>query len=543
MTSRRLLPRLQLLEEIAPFVLNGQTIRDAPARAGRIYALSSGMMTPKTLSNIFARRVLEDPQHSIFFVGYADPASPAGILKAAKPGDLVQLDPDEPPQQLRCNIEQFQFSAHASRESIVDYVKKLAPKKIVLVHGDPPAVEWTAATARGGVAGVRSDCADAGVEMELMAVADATATNEVKDRFLEHQFAAQTQDRLLDWLAATQPDVVCLQETKCTDEQFPELALRAAGYHSAFHGQKSYNGVAILSKTEPRDVRASLVRRSGGSAGARHRGDDRRRARLSPSTRRTDRRSVRRPTITRLKWYARLRKCLERDEHGAQDLAVCGDFNVAPKDEDVYDPDLWRGAIMCSDGERAAFRAIVRCGFDRHAALASSRGRVFSAGGIIACSRFRRIADCASMRFSRANRSRSIARMPESIARCARERNRPITRRSGRSLSVVGETFNGHLRRGLRLQDRRFSSWTLNVGRWTLDVNDWRTASRVWPHPPPKPLMIFDGDCHFCRRWIERWREMTARRGRLRIRIRTAAERFPEIPRSEFREGGSIHRN
>ena len=145
-SSLRLLSRLQLMEETAPFVLNGQTIRDAPARAGRIYALSSGMMTPKTLSNIFARRVLEDPQHSIFFVGYADPTSPAGILKAAKQGDSVQLDEDEPSQQLRCSIENFQFSAHASRESIIDYVKKLAPEKIVLVHGDPPAVEWTRAT-------------------------------------------------------------------------------------------------------------------------------------------------------------------------------------------------------------------------------------------------------------------------------------------------------------------------------------------------------------------------------------------------------------
>ena len=66
------------------------------------------------------------------------------------------------------------------------------------------------------------------------------------------------QDRLLAWLAETGPDVVCLQETKCTDEQFPELALRAAGYHCAFHGQKSYNGVAILAKTAPLEVRASL---------------------------------------------------------------------------------------------------------------------------------------------------------------------------------------------------------------------------------------------------------------------------------------------
>src|SRR2546423_15028756 len=140
LTARRLLPRLQLLEEVAPFVLNGQTIHDSPARAGRIYALSSGMMIPKTLSNVFARRIIENPQHSIFFVGYADPESPAGILKAARPGDLISLDHDEAPHRLRCNIKDFQLSAHASRESIVRYVKQLAPKKILLVHGQQSAV-------------------------------------------------------------------------------------------------------------------------------------------------------------------------------------------------------------------------------------------------------------------------------------------------------------------------------------------------------------------------------------------------------------------
>jgi Cft2 family RNA processing exonuclease len=140
--ARRQWPRMQLMHDVAPFVLNGQTINDSPARAGRVYALSSGMMTPKTLSNIFARRVVEVPQHSILFVGYADPESPGGILRAAKMGDAVSLDPGEPSQTLRCHIEQFQFSAHASRESLIAYATKLAPKKILLVHGDPPAVEW-----------------------------------------------------------------------------------------------------------------------------------------------------------------------------------------------------------------------------------------------------------------------------------------------------------------------------------------------------------------------------------------------------------------
>ena len=81
-------------------------------------------------------------------------------------GDRVMLDPDEP-QELRCNIEQFQFSAHASRESIVTYVKKLAPKKIVLVHGDLPRGGMDRAQVAAALPGSRSDRADAGVEMEL----------------------------------------------------------------------------------------------------------------------------------------------------------------------------------------------------------------------------------------------------------------------------------------------------------------------------------------------------------------------------------------
>jgi Cft2 family RNA processing exonuclease len=100
------------------------------------------MMIPKTLSNVFARRLIENPQHSIFFVGYANPESPAGLLRDDGNDDEVALDPDKPAQPIRCNIEQFQFSAHATRETLVEYAKKLSPRKIVLVHGDPPAVAW-----------------------------------------------------------------------------------------------------------------------------------------------------------------------------------------------------------------------------------------------------------------------------------------------------------------------------------------------------------------------------------------------------------------
>ena len=145
--TARVVPRLELFPEVKPFVLNGKSIASAPARPGRIYALSSGMMTPKTLSNVFGRRLLENPLDAIFFVGYADPASPAGTLRAAAPGSLVSLDEEKPAQELRCEIGQFQFSSHAPRMALLAYIKKLAPKKVVLVHGDPPAVEWIRAAA------------------------------------------------------------------------------------------------------------------------------------------------------------------------------------------------------------------------------------------------------------------------------------------------------------------------------------------------------------------------------------------------------------
>jgi Cft2 family RNA processing exonuclease len=165
--TRRQWPRLQLMQDVAPFVLNGQTINDSPARAGRVYALSSGMMTPKTLSNIFARRLVGVPQHSILFVGYADPESPGGILRSAKTGVSVALDPNEPSQTLRCHVEQFQFSAHASRESLIAYATKLAPKKILLVHGAPPAVEWMRAQLSARLPSSDVIVPTPGVEFEL----------------------------------------------------------------------------------------------------------------------------------------------------------------------------------------------------------------------------------------------------------------------------------------------------------------------------------------------------------------------------------------
>ncbi len=167
------------------------------------------------------------------------------------------------------------------------------------------------------------------------------------------------QDRLFEWLENTKPDVVCLQETKCPDEQFPALSLQSAGYDSAYHGEKSYNGVAILSKTKLTDVRASLcdevvdpqARVISATAGS---------IRVY-SVYAPNGQAVGSPAFKyKLEWYSRLRDCLRKEKD--VDLVVCGDFNVAPEDIDIHDPQLWRGAIMCSDAERAAFQRLCEIG-------------------------------------------------------------------------------------------------------------------------------------------------------------------------------------
>ena len=166
-TTRRQMPRLKLMRDVAPYILNDETVRDTPVRGGRVYVLSSGMMIPKTLSNVFARRIIENPIHSIFFVGYANPESPAGLLRDAGIGGEVALDPNKPRQQIRCNIEQFQFSAHATRESLIHQAAKISPNKILLVHGDPPAVEWMRDTLSNKLPGSEIIVPTPGVEMEL----------------------------------------------------------------------------------------------------------------------------------------------------------------------------------------------------------------------------------------------------------------------------------------------------------------------------------------------------------------------------------------
>lgn len=141
--SRRQLPGFDFLTDMEIETGDRRSRGSIPFVSGCIYVLSSGMMTEKTASNTFARLgVLEHKRHGLFFVGFTDPESPGGRIRAAQPGDAVMLDPAYPAVPLRCETRGFDFSGHATREAIADYVCKLRPRKALLVHGDVPATEW-----------------------------------------------------------------------------------------------------------------------------------------------------------------------------------------------------------------------------------------------------------------------------------------------------------------------------------------------------------------------------------------------------------------
>ena len=169
-------------------------------------------------------------------------------------------------------------------------------------------------------------------------------------------------ERLLRWLEEDAPDVVGLQETKATEDQFPLLEIQSVGYKVEVVGQKSYNGVAVLSKGENTNV----VRRLPGD-------DSDQEARfLSVETSELrfitvyvpNGKEVGSPSYEmKLKWLARLLDHLKQDLDPGKPTVLCGDFNIAPHDSDVYDPSAWEGKNLCSIPERECFRQILDWGF------------------------------------------------------------------------------------------------------------------------------------------------------------------------------------
>jgi Cft2 family RNA processing exonuclease len=163
----RLRPELNLANDVKPFVVNGQNVGEIRLRPGRVFALSSGMMIEKTLSNFVGRQFLSHPENAIFFVGYADPASPGGRLRDTGIGGQVSLGADHPAETVRCQVDTFNFSAHASRESIRAYVKRVKPRKIIFIHGEPASVEWLAAGVRADLPGTEVLSPPAGAAVEI----------------------------------------------------------------------------------------------------------------------------------------------------------------------------------------------------------------------------------------------------------------------------------------------------------------------------------------------------------------------------------------
>ncbi|MEN8695295.1 MAG: MBL fold metallo-hydrolase [Akkermansiaceae bacterium] len=141
-TTRRKRPGFQILKDMEVITGSKKRSREPIAyKPGAIYCLSSGMMSEKTTSNVFARTFISNPANTLLFVGYADPETPAGRIKQATTGDVIRLDGTHK-VQLNCVVDDFDFSGHAHRDELLEFAIKVAPKKLLLVHGDPPAVAW-----------------------------------------------------------------------------------------------------------------------------------------------------------------------------------------------------------------------------------------------------------------------------------------------------------------------------------------------------------------------------------------------------------------
>ena len=165
---------------------------------------------------------------------------------------------------------------------------------------------------------------------------------------------------VLQWLEAAQPDVLAIQETKTVDEQFPLAELEAAGYNAVFAGQKTYHGVAILSKSLATDVVTAIPDL-----------DDPQRRILAATI--DGVRVVNLYVVNgaevgsdkyayKLDWLAKVTAWLQQQAALYPQLVVLGDFNIAPEDRDVHDPVAWGDGILCSPAERVALQAIQALG-------------------------------------------------------------------------------------------------------------------------------------------------------------------------------------
>jgi exodeoxyribonuclease-3 len=182
--------------------------------------------------------------------------------------------------------------------------------------------------------------------------------------------------QLLDWLASARPDVLCLQELKTEEAKYPRAELEAAGYASAVSGQKTYNGVAILSREPAADVAAGIP----GFADEQKRviaatvGGIRVVCVYCPNGQAVGSEKYE----YKLRWFAALRDFLQQELQRHPRLAVAGDFNVAPEDRDVHDPKAWEGQVHVSAPERAAWQALLAVGLQDSFRLFEQPEKTFS---------------------------------------------------------------------------------------------------------------------------------------------------------------------
>lgn len=169
------------------------------------------------------------------------------------------------------------------------------------------------------------------------------------------------QDLVLDWLGRVQPDVLCLQETKVTDDEFPTDEMQRMGYATVMAGQKSYNGVAIVARRLMRNVRIGLLDATP---------DEDKRI-LSATIGKIqifscyvpNGKSLESPDFeTKLAWLGRLRKTLDAWADPGKDVVVCGDFNIARDERDLFDPSLFVGQTHFHPREHAALDEVLAFG-------------------------------------------------------------------------------------------------------------------------------------------------------------------------------------
>lgn len=167
-------------------------------------------------------------------------------------------------------------------------------------------------------------------------------------------------EQVLAWLASTGVDVLCLQETKVVDEQFPVAAFESQGFHVAFSGQKAYNGVAMISRHPLSDVAMGIPG-----------WDDPQRRVLAATVAGIRLINLYVPNgaavgtdkyAYKLAWLDKVTEYIQYELSAHQRLSVVGDFNIAPEDRDVHAPEEWVGCVLVSPEERAAFSRLLALG-------------------------------------------------------------------------------------------------------------------------------------------------------------------------------------